>query len=112
MSPKKKADKIYQRELKKVSPQVSHIGTISFLMYFGVLKEVELGVLSGKPKIQESKPIIPLPQPSLTTGLPQGKSSRDELWSNPLFTLYPKMALTQKEIRNNKIKFIPRSGFF
>lgn len=84
------ADKIYQRELKKVSRKFTHMRYHSFLMYFGVLKrlgwveetgEAEASTLQDNFHDAPSRMYYRLTQ--------EGKTAADELWSNPLFTLYP-----------------------
>ena len=44
------AEKIYQRELKKISRKFTHMRYHSFLMYFGVLKTLEWVEKTGKLK--------------------------------------------------------------
>ena len=56
------ADKIYQRELKKVSRKFTHMRYHSFLMYFGVLKRlgwVETTEESQPSAIQDNYPPAP-----------------------------------------------------
>ncbi len=84
------AEKIYQRELKRVSRKFTHMRYHSFLMYFGVLKRLGWVEETGDTEpssIQDNYP----PAPSRTyyriTDL--GKQAGDDPWSNPLFTLYP-----------------------
>ena len=84
------ADKIYQRELKKVSRKFSHMRYHSFLMYFGVLKKlhwVEFTGVAEDSGIQDNYPNAPSRIYYRLTQ--EGKAAGDELWSNPLFTLYP-----------------------
>jgi hypothetical protein len=92
------ADKIYQRELKKVSRKFSHMRYHSFLMYFGVLKKLNWVVLSGEAEdsgIQANYSAAPnRVYYRLTAG---GKAAADELWSNPLFTLYPENGANHKK---------------
>jgi hypothetical protein len=84
------ADKIYQRELKKVSRKFSHMRYHSFLMYFGVLKKlhwVEFTGIVEDSGIQDNYSSAPSRVYYRLTE--EGKAAGDELWSNPLFTLYP-----------------------
>jgi hypothetical protein len=84
------AEDIYQRELKKVSRKFSHMRYHSFLMYFGVLKKlnwVERTGISEDSGIQDNYSNAPSRIYYRLTQ--EGKAAGDELWSNPLFTLYP-----------------------
>ena len=84
------ADKIYQRELKKVSRKFSHMRYHSFLMYFGVLKKLHWVEFTGVVEdsgIQDNYSSAPSRVYYRLTAV--GKAAGDELWSNPLFTLYP-----------------------
>ena len=84
------AEKIYERELKKVSRKFTHMRYHSFLMYFGVLKRlgwVEEGGRTEPSSIQENYP--PAPERTYYRLTEKGREAGDELWSNPLFTLYP-----------------------
>ena len=84
------AEKIYQRELKKVSRKFTHMRYHSFLMYFGVLKRLGWVEATGETEasgIQDNYHNAPS---RIYYRLTQkGKEATDELWSNPLFTLYP-----------------------
>jgi hypothetical protein len=56
------ADRIYQRELKKVSRKFTHMRYHSFLMYFGVLKRlgwVEVTNKTERSAIQDNYPPAP-----------------------------------------------------
>jgi len=86
------ADRIYERELKRISRKFTHMRYHSFLMYFGVLKRlgwVETTEETQPSAIQDNYP----PDPSRTyyrltkNGIEVG----EDLWSNPLFTLYPEI---------------------
>jgi hypothetical protein len=58
----KEADKIYQRELKRVSRKFTYMGYHSFLMYFGVLKRlgwVEATGQSEVSSVQDNYPLAP-----------------------------------------------------
>jgi len=84
------AEDIYQRELKKVSRKFTHMRYHSFLMYFGVLKKLHWVELSGVTEgsgIQDNYSAAPSRVYYRLTAV--GKAAGDELWSNPLFTLYP-----------------------
>ncbi len=86
------AEKIYQRELRKVSRKFTHMRYHSFLMYFGVLKRlgwVEITEQTEPSAMQDNYPAAPgrvyyrLTKEGIEAGV--------EPWSNPLFTLYPEI---------------------
>ena len=86
------ADRIYERELKRVSRKFTHMRYHSFLMYFGVLKRlgwVEVTGQSETSSIQDNYP--PAPERTYYRLTKSGIEAGDELWSNPLFTLYPEV---------------------
>jgi len=86
------ADRIYERELKRVSRKFTHMRYHSFLMYFGVLKRlgwVEVTGQSETSSIQDNYP--PAPERTYYRLTDKGIAAGDELWSNPLFTLYPEV---------------------
>ena len=86
------AEKIYQRELKRVSRNFIHMRYHSFLMYFGVLKRlgwVETTNQKEPSSIQENYP--PAPERTYYRLTKVGIEAGDEPWSNPLFTLYPEV---------------------
>jgi hypothetical protein len=86
------ADRIYERELKKVSRKFTHMRYHSFLMYFGVLKRlgwVEVTQETEPSSIQENYPFAP--ERTYYHLTKKGTEAGDELWSNPLFTLYPEI---------------------
>ena len=86
------ADRIYERELKRVSRKFTHMRYHSFLMYFGVLKRlgwVETTSETEPSAIQDNYP--PAPQRTYYRLTKKGIEAGDELWSNPLFTLYPEV---------------------
>jgi hypothetical protein len=89
------ADIIYERELKRMSRKFTHMRYHSFLMYFGVLKRLGWVETTGKTEasgIQDNYPGAPS---RIYYRLTQrGKEATDELWSNPLFTLYPEIGLS------------------
>ena len=86
------AEKIYQRELRRVSRKFTHMRYHSFLMYFGVLKRlgwVETTEETEASSIQDNYPEAPeRVYYRLTHG---GIEAGEGLWSNPLFTLYPEI---------------------
>ncbi len=84
------AERIYHRELKKVSRKFTHMRYHSFLMYFGVLKRLGWVETTGQTEassMQDNYP--PAPERIYYRLTQKGKESGDGLWSNPLFTLYP-----------------------
>jgi hypothetical protein len=86
------ADRIYERELKKLSRKFTHMRYHSFLMYFGVLKRlgwVEPTKVTEPSTIQDNYP--PAPEWTYYRLTKKGIQIGDELWSNPLFTLYPEI---------------------
>ena len=86
------AEKIYQRESRKVSRKFTHMRYHSFLMYFGVLKRlgwVEVTEKTEPSAIQDNYPAAPERVYYRLTKV--GKQAGEELWSNPLFTLYPEI---------------------
>ena len=89
------AEKIYQRELRKVSRKFTHMRYHSFLMYFGVLKRLGWVEVTGETEassIQDNYP--PAPQRVYYRLTQKGIEAGEELWSNPLFTLYPEIGLS------------------
>ena len=92
------AEDIYQRELKKVSRKFTHMRYHSFLMYFGVLKRlgwVEVTGITEESGIQDNYSGAPSRIYYRLTQ--EGKAAGDELWSNPLFTLYPENGANHKK---------------
>jgi hypothetical protein len=86
------ADRIYERELKRVSRKFTHMRYHSFLMYFGVLKRlgwVEVTDRTEPSAMQDNYPAAPERVYYRLTRT--GIEADDELWSNPLFTLYPEI---------------------
>src|SRR3972149_11575355 len=56
------ADRIYERELKRLSRKFTHMRYHSFLMYFGVLKRLEWVEVAGETEastIQDNYPAAP-----------------------------------------------------
>jgi hypothetical protein len=95
------AEKIYQRELKRVSRKFTHMRYHSFLMYFGVLKRLGWVEATGENEasgIQDNYPSAPGRIYYRLT--PKGREATDELWSNPLFTLYPD--IKPNHVKNNQ----------
>ena len=89
----KEADEIYQRELRKVSLKFSHMRYHSFLMYFGVLKRlgwVEVTKETEASSMQDSYSKAPSRIYYRLTE--KGKVTANDLWSNPLTTLYPSIS--------------------
>ncbi len=91
----KYAEEIYQKELKRVSRKFTHMRYHSFLMYFGVLKRlgwVEVTNQTEPSTIQDNYPAGPERVYYRLTV--KGRRADEELWSNPLFTLYPEIGLS------------------
>ena len=86
------ADRIYERELKRVSRKFTHMRYHSFLMYFGVLKRLEWVEVTSETEpsaIQDNYPLAP--ERTYYRLTKKGIEAGDEFWSNPLFTLYPEI---------------------
>jgi hypothetical protein len=86
------AEKIYQRELKRVSRKFTYMRYHSFLMYFGVLKRlgsVEVTEKTEPSAIKDNYPSAPERVYYQLTKV--GMQAGEDLWSNPLFTLYPEI---------------------
>ncbi|MFC1982418.1 hypothetical protein ACFLV5_01320 [Chloroflexota bacterium] len=84
------AERIYERELKRVSRKFTHMRYHSFLMYFGVLRRLGWVEVTGQTEtssIQENYPLAP--ERTYYRLTETGIEAGDEPWSNPLFTLYP-----------------------
>jgi len=87
-----KAESIYGRELKRISRKFTHMRYHSFLMYFGVLKRLGWVEATGRTEasaVQDNYP--PAPERTYYRLTEKGVEAGDELWSNPLFTLYPEI---------------------
>jgi hypothetical protein len=94
------ADKIYQRELKKVSRKFSHMRYHSFLMYFGVLKRLGWVEETGETETSTLQDNYPRSaEPSL---LPPYRRQEKQPAMNsgqiPCLHFTPKTALTTEEI--------------
>jgi hypothetical protein len=86
------AEKIYDRELRRISRKFTQMRYHSFLMYFGVLKRlgwVETTDQTEVSSIQENYP--PAPERTYYRLTEKGINAGDDSWSNPLFTLYPEI---------------------
>lgn len=86
------ASRIYERELKRLSRKFTHMRYHSFLMYFGVLKRlgwVEATSETEASSIQENYPSAP--ERVFYRLTQKGVDAGKEMWSNPLFTLYPEV---------------------
>ena len=86
------AERIYERELKRISRKFTHMRYHSFLMYFAVLKRlgwVETTEETQPSSIQDNYPEAPSRTYYRLTEA--GIKAEEELWSNPLFTLYPEI---------------------
>jgi len=83
---------IQEHELKRISRKFTHMRYHSFLMYFGVLKrlgwveptsETEPSAIQDNYSEAPARTYYRLTKKGIGAGL--------ELWSNPLFTLYPQV---------------------
>ena len=89
------AEKIHQRELQRISRKFTHMRYHSFLVYFGVLKRlgwVESTNETEPSAIQDNYP--PAPGRVYYRLTEKGRDAGNELWANPLFTLYPEIGLS------------------
>lgn len=88
----KYAEEIYEKKLKRVSRKFTHMRYHSFLMYFGVLKRlgwVEVTDQAEPSAIQDNYAAAPERVYYRLTR--KGIGANEELWSNPLFALYPEV---------------------
>jgi hypothetical protein len=86
------AQRIYERELKRVSRKFTHMRYHSFLVYFGVLKRlnwVETTNFTEPSSIQEN--YSEAPDRIYYRLTQEGINAKEYLWANPLFTLYPEI---------------------
>jgi hypothetical protein len=86
------AERIYQRELKRISRKFTHMRYHSFLVYFGVLKRlgwVETIIVTEPFSIQVNYSTAPDWVYYRLTEV--GRKAGEYLWSNPLFNLYPEI---------------------
>lgn len=89
-----RGEEIYRRELGRTSRKFTHMRYHSFLVYFGVLKRLGWVEATGQTEpsgIQDNYPDAPNRVYYRLT--PKGKDATEDLWSNPLFTLYPEIGL-------------------
>ncbi len=87
------ADRIYEGELKKIPHKYTRMRYHSFLVYFGMLKRlgwVEPTGETAPSTLQDNYP--PGPSRIYYRLTKKGKEAILAEWSNPLFTLYPKIA--------------------
>jgi len=84
------AEKIHERELKKVSRKFTHMRYHSFLVYFGMLKRLKwVGATSESENssIQDNYPEAP--DRTYYRLTQAGREADEDLWSNPQYALYP-----------------------
>jgi DNA-binding PadR family transcriptional regulator len=84
------AEKVRERELKKVSRKFTRMRYHSFLVYFGMLKRlgwVETTTETGASSIQDNYPQAPDRTYYRLTAA--GREADEALWSNPQYALYP-----------------------
>ena len=86
------AERIHERELKKVSRKFTHMRYHSFLVYFGMLKRLHwvqsTSELEGS-SIQDNYPDAPNRAYYRLTQA--GREAGEDLWSNPQYALYPEI---------------------
>jgi hypothetical protein len=95
------AEDIYQKEVRKVSRKFTHMRYHSFLVYFGVLKRLGWVEATGRTEpssLQDN--FSSAPDRVYYRLTPEGLKAGDELWSNPLFTLYPNIGPSHQKSRN------------
>jgi hypothetical protein len=84
------AERIHERELKKISRKFTRMRYHSFLVYFGVLKRlkwVEATSESESSSIQDNYPDAP--DRTYYRLTQSGREAGKDLWSNPQYALYP-----------------------
>jgi DNA-binding PadR family transcriptional regulator len=84
------AERIHERELKKISRKFTRMRYHSFLVYFGVLKRlgwVEATSETEGSSIQDNYPDAPDRAYYRLTRA--GREAGEDLWSNPQYALYP-----------------------
>jgi len=86
------AERIYQRELKRLGRKFTHMRYHSFLMYFSVLKRLDWVEATGEtePSAIQSN-YSEAPERVYYRITKKGMEAPDEEWANPLFTLYPEI---------------------
>ncbi len=92
------ADRIYRRELERISIKFTRMRYHPSLVYFGVLKR--LGWVERTGEVQESavqKNYSKAPGRVYYRLTKKGMEAGDELWSNPLFALYPKFGINHRQ---------------
>jgi hypothetical protein len=95
------AEDIFQRELKKISRKFTHMRYHSFLVYFAILKRlgwVEPTGVTEPSAIQDNYPDTP--ERVYYRLSRKGQEAGNELWSNPLFTLYPNIGASHTKKTN------------
>lgn len=93
-----RAEMIYRRELYRLSIKFSRMRYHPSLVYFGLLKRLRWVEKTGeveKSAIQQNYPGAPGRVYYRLTR--RGKEAGDELWSNPLFALYPKFGIDHRK---------------
>ena len=87
------AEEIYEAELVKVPHKYTRMRYHSFLVYFGMLKRLGWVEVTGETErsaLQDNFP--PGPARTYYRLTDKGKTAALVDWSNPLFTLYPRIA--------------------
>ena len=91
------AARIYRRELERVSIKFTRMRYHPSLVYFGLLKRLNWVEKTGEVQpsaVQKTIQALPAVYYRLTK---KGMEAVDELWSNPLFALYPKFGINHRE---------------
>ncbi|MBA7689835.1 hypothetical protein ES703_98346 [subsurface metagenome] len=92
------AARIYRRELERVSIKFTRMRYHPSLVYFGLLKRLHW--------VEKTGEVQPSAVQKNYSGAPgrvyyrltkKGMEAGDELWSNPLFALYPKFGINHRE---------------
>ena len=84
------AERIRERELKKVSRKFTRMRYHSFLVYFSMLRRLRWVELTGRTEsssIQDNYPEAP--DRAYYRLTQAGKEAGEDLWSNPQYALYP-----------------------
>ena len=92
------ADRIYRRELEHVSIKFTRMRYHPSLVYFGLLKRLHWVEKTGEVQasaVQKNYSAAPCRVYYRLTK--KGMEAGDELWSNPLFALYPKFGINHRK---------------
>jgi hypothetical protein len=84
------AEGIYRRELERISRKFTHMRYHCSLVYFGVIKRLHWVEKTGETQSSAIQGNFPAAPDRVYYRLTkEGMEAGNELWSNPLFALYP-----------------------